>query len=399
MQKTIVYIGNFVAPIYDAVAKRAIGLGLSLQKSGYKFKMIGVSDEVSKGMISLEEEFNNITYCNLHKCKNLAERFSYRNDIRLISQKIAEWQNTESIKGIIVGCTKCSLMANKILNICKKKEIPYIADCMDWLTSSSKSKIFDCIKNSDIWFELQYVNKKSDGLICISSFLSNYYNTYNKKTIIIPPLSPYKKESYNRINNSIPRIIYAGIPCRLDQPLRDPSVAKDRLDIILRVINKVVLSGHKVQLEIYGLTFRQFCVAFPEQKDEVKELIERGYVVFYGKVKEDIVRNAIKKADFTILLREQNRMTNAGFSTKISESIALGVPVITNDSSDILKYLKDGLDSVIIDINDLDGTVLKICNVLSNRYLMQSLHEGAINNQYFSPITYSDALNTFIRDI
>ena len=53
--------------------------------------------------------------------------------------------------------------------------------------------------------------------------------------------------------------------------------------------------------------------------------------------------------DFSVLLRTENsRLAKAGFPTKISESLVHGVPVICNLSSDLNKYLVDGVNSIIV---------------------------------------------------
>ena len=51
---------------------------------------------------------------------------------------------------------------------------------------------------------------------------------------------------------------------------------------------------------------------------------------------------------FDVLLRYSDlRYTKAGFPTKVVESLASATPVITNITSDLEMYLKDGENSVI----------------------------------------------------
>ena len=53
-------------------------------------------------------------------------------------------------------------------------------------------------------------------------------------------------------------------------------------------------------------------------------------------------------------------MTTAGFPTKLSESIACGTPVITNDTSDIKNYIRNGKNGFLLELESFDV----LCNQL-----------------------------------
>ena len=59
--------------------------------------------------------------------------------------------------------------------------------------------------------------------------------------------------------------------------------------------------------------------------------------------------NLIAEADFTVLMRPNKRYTNAGFPTKLVESLASGVPVIANLTSDIGWAVRDGREGLKVD--------------------------------------------------
>ena len=70
---------------------------------------------------------------------------------------------------------------------------------------------------------------------------------------------------------------------------------------------------------------------------------------FNGLVPNDEIKQEIRKADATVLMRDVTVVTQAGFPTKVSESLCMGTPVITNATSDIAEYVKSGYNGVIID--------------------------------------------------
>ena len=70
----------------------------------------------------------------------------------------------------------------------------------------------------------------------------------------------------------------------------------------------------------------------------------------------------VKGADFTIFVREDTRVNNAGFPTKFAESISCGVPVITNKTSNLSDYLRDGENGFWLGEN-ITATLQRILNM------------------------------------
>ncbi len=54
-------------------------------------------------------------------------------------------------------------------------------------------------------------------------------------------------------------------------------------------------------------------------------------------------------SDFTIFCRQRNRVTSAGFPTKLAESFACFTPVVTTPSSDIQDYMVNGKSGFVSD--------------------------------------------------
>ena len=82
-------------------------------------------------------------------------------------------------------------------------------------------------------------------------------------------------------------------------------------------------------------------------------------VIFFGRVSQDLIPAYYKKADFMVFFREPNRKNMAGFPTKFAESITAGIPVITNSTSDLPKYIVNGQTGFMIDGYSFDD-IMKI---------------------------------------
>ena len=60
-----------------------------------------------------------------------------------------------------------------------------------------------------------------------------------------------------------------------------------------------------------------------------------------------MAQEEVRKADFSVLLREDARFSRAGFATKLVESMALGTPVIGTAVGDHALHLVDGHNSIV----------------------------------------------------
>jgi glycosyltransferase involved in cell wall biosynthesis len=111
---------------------------------------------------------------------------------------------------------------------------------------------------------------------------------------------------------------------------------------------------------VIGISKEHFLEYYPEDEEVVASLGER--VSFLGKMSHKDVLLYLKRADFSIFYRAKTRVTMAGFPTKFSESISCGTPVITNLTSDLSAYLKDGINGFIIEEN-IDRSLKEILSI------------------------------------
>ena len=84
-------------------------------------------------------------------------------------------------------------------------------------------------------------------------------------------------------------------------------------------------------------------------------------IVFWGRVDHKKVLQIVKQSNWAIILRDNNRVVQAGFPTKLVESISCGTPVLVNDFSNIRDYL-DSNNSILIDnLNDIEQSLVRAC--------------------------------------
>ena len=224
---------------------------------------------------------------------------------------------------------------------------------------------------------MNVLNYRMSGNIVISDFL---YNTYVGRVPIvnIPPLvdlaeDKWEECQYREISNtSITKIIYAG----------SPSKQKERLDLIVEAVtglNKKFL----VELSVLGITQNDFCQIYDFDKTMLQDNI-----VFYGKVPHKDAIRKIAESNYSIIIRDKNRITNAGFPTKFVESISAGTPVITNDNSCVKKYMYEGKNGYIVSIDNLEKD---LSTILDKKIQIDVCREQ------FHYENYIEAMDNFIK--
>ena len=381
-EKVILYVGNFEKPTNSAAGKRVYGNKILFEKCGYKVKMIGKRAKENADMTT-EPDFS---YFPNYGMGHLEKYIQWLDEYQ-------EFMNVEPICIIRYGSPALAWFDKLLQDYARERNIPVIADVVDWLGADGGRFIFRMIKNFDTWLEKNLFNRRADGLIVISSYLKKVYHK-NRNVLIIPPLvAEYTAPSVEP--NETVKIIYAGNPFRKGIRIRNPHKIKDRLDLAVEAIEYV---SHTVDLsfDIYGITKEEYIVAFPQQKNLIKN---SETIRFMGKQPMGDVQAAIHKADFTILLREKNRATMAGFPTKVVESLSLGTPVITTRTSDLEDYIVEGRQGYFVNIDVPEQLCEQLKAILSEspqkRLLMK--HNCQVN-EAFLPGVYRKEANEFLKN-
>ena len=127
-----------------------------------------------------------------------------------------------------------------------------------------------------------------------------------------------------------------------------PSKIKERLDLLVDCIDEIS-SKYDIQLDIYGINENQYRDMYQVEND--KKIVSA--VLFHGRVSHTETLKAVSNADYSLIIRESSRKNNAGFPSKLVESVSCGTPVLTTDISNVKDYVGDGKNGFIISIDSL----------------------------------------------
>lgn len=397
--KKIIYVGNFSFPLGNAAGKRVYANGKILEKLGYETIFIGTdNDTIIKTKLSeTKNEYDNFDYYNFPYPKTSLSWIKYYKIFKFFKSFIEEEIGIKNVEMIIYyGSPSLSLFIKKLINYSNTNDIKVVSDCVDWLTVKTNNPLFDFIKWADNTYQKAYLNKKVDGVITISKYLENYYKKNNLITVVIPPLSPVVYKDFKVNDYDFKHIIYAGIPFRKGEVIKDLDTLKDRIDKTIILLYEAKKRGANFKLSIFGFTKTEYLKSIPSQNDFVEGLEES--IIFYGEKPNKEVTEKISKADFTILYRDVNRDTMAGFPTKVSESISYGTPVITTKTGDLDHYIIEGSHGYFLDLINNEQAINKLTQILlKEKKDILTMKKECINSDDFAFMNYIDKLKCFIN--
>ena len=126
-------------------------------------------------------------------------------------------------------------------------------------------------------------------------------------------------------------------------------------------------------------------------------------VFFKGRIERGEVLRYLEKADFTMLMRPpEERYAKAGFPTKVVESLAAGIPIICNYSSDLSLYLSDCQNAVIVEdysVLSCSKALKKAIELLPEKRAQMRLAARETAEKYFDYTMYIDCIKEFIENL
>ena len=333
----IVYVGVFDFPFGQAASKRVLGNVKLLKELGHEV-VVGHGGSIPFGQFRDDE--TSIDYYGLDELFSKSSGFSkLLNYIFKSGNNTINWLKSLDTKpDYVIVYGGYYRYANKILKYCKNNNIKIIFDIVEWYEPAQMiGGRYGFFYNSFL-LAFKYVYPKADGIIAISSSLKEVFK--KNTTVIIPPLVATQIDKPYIENNGTLSLIYAGNVGN-----------KDNLYEIIQVVENLS-KDNKVKLNIFGPSETEL-----NNKYNVKNFGKA--IQIHGKVIQEEINSYIAQADFTIFTRPNTHCNRYGFPSKFVESLSLGVPVVTNLTSDIGLYLKEGYNGFVV--KDSSKQAIEVC--------------------------------------
>lgn len=344
----LLYVGFFRLPDLNAAAQRVMANAKALRLLGYDVVLAEVgTQEGGGGPIHRLPNFEGFECYRLPmKQKNRLEH--PRTSIYQVRQLMNQLEN---LRGVIAYNYPAIPLA-KLALYCRNRDIFCAADVTEWYgTNELKFGFGRILKWIDTSLRMRLIHKRLDALIVISKYLEDFYTTSKRPVVIrIPPLVDVTDTKWQissaASDVSTLKLIYAG----------SPSASKERLDLAVIAVSEAA-KKISVHLEVVGITESQFREIYSLPAEEWI-----GAVKFHGKVSHQHALRMVSSADFSIIIRERSRLTDAGFPTKFVESISLGTPVLTTDHPDLSLIINGGDGGLVVALDELEEQILGLKN-------------------------------------
>ena len=331
----ILLFSNLVLPDSCANATRVMNFAKLLREAGHEIELLGVCYDQKK---ALEGVCDNIPYGMLRAAPYFGIHAGKR--IVLLKKDIDAFLDDRRTYDAILLSNVYYDYADVFLRYAKKTGAKIAVNAVEWyeknngLFAGLTGKL-NFVKNR---IALRYLHKKMGNIIAISSLLDDYYKVRGCNTVTIPTM--VDMEEYADVSatekepGTVVRVAYAGSPARKDY-------------VINAIFALPLLSDEersRLQLHFYGPDTKLL-----KMLGLSEEFLNtyRDNIVCHGRIPYAEVKSKIADADFTVLLRPNKRYANAGFPTKVGESMACGTPVIANITSDLGKYILDGKTGIV----------------------------------------------------
>jgi glycosyltransferase involved in cell wall biosynthesis len=343
-KKHLIYVGDFRFPDGDAGGRRVYGIGLALREAGFDITYAGAEISGREKDLTADDEFayNGFRYIPAGAPGEGSIRRAWRLFYVHISGISAFSRIKEAMTPATVGIIAYQAFTPTLLRLrrfCKQKGLFLVTDVVEWYDRGhvGGGRFGPFAIDSEI--RMRYLHPKTDGIIAISRFLERYYAKSSRAVVRVPPLIDVDEESW--------------------RPIVTPSAPEDAIkiafignagkkDLVSQAIRGLAMLGpdaQKIRLSIVGPSSEEVNSSLGSDAG----MVDRLYPVInvLGRMPRSQALQVLAGSDFTFLVRRDARFSQAGFPTKLVESFAMGVPVITNITGDIGLYVRDGIEGII----------------------------------------------------
>jgi glycosyltransferase involved in cell wall biosynthesis len=385
----IVYVGPMSFPNGGAAARRILGNALSFISAGYEV-LIG------SGQMP-ETEFNEDIIFEGIVVHSIGERTAEDKPILIkhlsytgMGKKTINWLSQLDIKpkAIILYSGDLPYLL-RLMPWCKKNHIPLIYEACEWFDPANipGGRYSPYRLNHEI--TMRYLVSRVKNVLAISSFLTDHYKNLGCLTVCVPPTIDtlhFKSSPKNRSSQLI-SIAYTGSPGK-----------KDLFNKCLEALLQLDPKGDRFRFNVAGLSDDEI-LSYPAlEKYKMNGL--PTLINNIGSVSHSEALNLVGNSDFSILLRYPKRYAHAGFPTKVVESMVMGTPVICNLTSDLHKYIQDGISGIVCEdykVESLIKALIRVEKMSTQEMLIMSRSARTVAEVSFDYRSYVSALDDFIQ--
>jgi glycosyltransferase involved in cell wall biosynthesis len=388
----IAYVGPFEFPWGQGTSRRVYGMAGSLAVAGYDV-VVASGEAGPSGPVSLSEVDGpgSVSYLGMGERPADGAGLLARQTRWFFrwGEATVRWldRQTDRPSHVVLYGGDAPYVA-RLRRWCLRNRVPLVVDVTDWYSPRQLRGGLLGPAHISAKLALRYYYPRCDGIMTMSSFLGEHYRRRGRPVLRVPPTLDVR-EMMARTDTTGMRatglnLVYAGNPGR-----------KDLIADMIRAVGRADPAGTRLDFRVLGPTSEQIMALL--EGDALPRNVQ-----LLGRLPQQEVPGIVRDADFSLLLRRPGRLVEAGFSTKLCESMATGTPVIANPNRDLEPYLRDGKEGLACPDHSVAGLVetlraaLKL-TVPERTSMRQAARSRALESFDFR--AYAEPLGSFFDDL
>ena len=371
---TVTVITNFDLRTATASRLRIDGVVAALAASGIESEVVSLTSGTRSGARA----------DNRTALRKAFATASSSSDALIFDERLAPRLRVRASDLLLVYGTSSGLLRAAFRHA-RNRDIPVLLDVVEWYSNShlrGGSMGPWAIANTD---SMRRLSMHADRVLAISSFLGRHFQSRGLESLVVPPLfSPTIRSGLPpaRDDTGIRHLCFAGtIGGKDSTSLKNAVAALQRLDP----------AGRHLRLHVIGPSLPELAAALG-----TAQALPVG-VVPHGRISHREALALVSQCHFTILQRPSDaRYAQAGFPSKVAESLVLGTPVAANLTSDLDRYLVDGMNAVVLAGDSIDDMARGIERVQREplRWTRSQIQGHA--DAAFAPESHAEAIAEFV---
>lgn len=378
---------QFALPDSCAAATRVMNIAKILINLGHDVDLLGVTYKKENCLIG---KYDGISYIMLQALAYSGSQAWRR--ARDLDQQIQKYLEAREDAYHIIILSNVYFDHTKIfMRYASKNHARLIINEVEWYALNDErfrgiGGVVNLLKNR---VALRWIHVRMKNILAISSLLDSYYEKHGCNTITIPTIVDIKEyDGLEHSDHEKIHVAYAGSPAKKDY--------------ILNAVRALALltdeERAKIEFHLYGPELKQL-----QSLGLSADLLNicGDSLVCHGRIPYSEVKSKIVDADFTVLLRPNKRYANAGFPTKVGESMACGTPVIANHTSDLHKFIRDGETGIVVQDESAEACAIAFRKAIllthSERIMMREMALKEAESS-FNYLSYIEPMRRFMEE-
>jgi glycosyltransferase involved in cell wall biosynthesis len=386
MRDVVIYAGGFRLPDGAASGQRCLGNARLLRSIGFRPLVIGKLPD--------REPFADLAVFDGIECREIRRRkggAGYERSAGPVMEAVADVGAHRVHSILLYNYTAFGLA--RVMRACRKAGIPVIVECTEWYGWEGKGVVRNLRRIFESRWRATRLARRAGNILCATRWFADRHPGGN---VLVLPFVMDHAQASGPTGVAWPgggagrRFIYSGSP--------GLGLSKDKLQDAISAFARMHAEGVAFQFVIVGLRREDYLAAVPGHASCLESLGDA--VVFMGKVPRATAVSLLRSADFSVFFRGRNRTSQVGFPTKYAEATAFGIPVISNRTSDIADYLRDGVNGLLIEGSRRDAIEMALRRATTmSRAEVDRMKDEMARDKSFCVDAWQDRARAFMAQV